>query len=62
MRDPHWLGDDCCIDRAALIGFLRHDGNLFLFFCGSRPMITTDNFSSEELEKLTISGAPAAQT
>lgn len=62
MKDPYWLGEDCCIDRAALLGIVRNGGNLILFLRGSRPITVTDEFTAEELEKLTINGAPAPRT
>lgn len=51
MQDPVKLGG-AVIDRAAIKAVLREDGRLLIFFGGERPLVLADNFSAEEIEKL----------
>jgi len=52
LRDPVEIGG-AVIDRAAIKAVLREDGRLLIFFGGERPLVLSDNFSSEEMEELT---------
>lgn len=53
MKDPVKLEGGAVIDRAAIKAVLREGGRVLIFFGGERPLVLSDNFSSEEMEELT---------
>jgi len=52
MIDPVKLEGGAVIDRAAIKAVLREGGRVLIFFGGERPLVLADNFSTEEIEKL----------